>query len=255
MKVVILCGGRGTRLGEETHLIPKPMIEICGMPILWHIMKIFNQQGFDDFILALGYKARIVKDFFINQNKLSGDVFLSVENNINKIEQQRNDKWTISMIETGLNTNTGGRLKRLKRYIDDTFICSYGDGVSNIDLKRLLKFHKEKKKLATITIVQPKPRFGLVKMKDGLVEKFEEKKKNSNDFINGGFMVLEKKVLDFIESDATSFEFDTLRYLTSINELAGYYHGDFWECMDTKRDHIFLEELWEQNKAPWKIWE
>lgn len=255
MKVVILCGGKGTRLGETTRLIPKPLVEIGGMPILWHIMKIFKQQGCNDFTLALGYKSLAIKDFFINQNKLTGDIFLSSENNKSKKIQNISDKWSVSMIETGLNTNTGGRLKRLKKYINGTFIFSYGDGLSNVNLKKLIEFHKKKKKLATITVVNPKPRFGVVKLEDGLVKKFEEKKKSSTDFINGGFMILEEKVLDFIEDDSTSFEFDTLRYLSSINELAGYFHDNFWECMDTKRDHEYLEELWDKNKAPWKTWE
>ena len=231
------------------------MIEIGGMPIVWHIMKIFGQQGFNNFILTLGYKGRVIKDFFVNQNKMSGDLHLSIKKNKNLIIQENHDKWDISMIETGLNTNTGGRIKRLKKYVDNTFMCTYGDGVSNIDLKKLISFHKKKKKLATITVVRPRPRFGLVSLNDGLITKFAEKKNNSKEFINGGFMVLEKKILDLIENENTSLEFNTLKYLSSINQLAGYIHEDFWECMDTKRDLDELESLWDTNNAPWKIWE
>ena len=254
MKVVILCGGRGSRLGEDTRLIPKPMVEIGGMPILWHIMKIYSEQGFKNFVLPLGYKGRIIKDFFVNQNKISGDLHLFIKDNVSEIRRKNYDKWKISMIETGLNTNTGGRLKRIKDEITDTFMCSYGDGLSNINLNKLIDFHKKKKKLATITVVQPKPRFGLVKINDGIIEKFEEKKINPNEFINGGFMILERKVLDLIENDKSSFEFDTLKYLSSINELAGYFHNDFWGCMDTKRDLDELELMWDTNNAKWKVW-
>ena len=253
MQVVILCGGRGTRLGEETRLIPKPMVEIGGMPIIWHIMKIFVTQGFHKFLLPLGYKGKFIKEFFLSQNNYSGNIFLSVKNNKIQIKKQNSDQWSVSMIDTGLNTNTGGRLKRMKKFIDGRFICTYGDGVSNIDLKKLLAFHIKKKKLATITVVNPEPRFGLVELQKGLVQKFEEKN-SSKAFINGGFMVLEKKVLNLIEDDSTSFEFSTLKYLSSINELAGYFHDNFWECMDTKRDLDHLELLWDTNKAPWKIW-
>ena len=232
MKVVILCGGRGTRLAEETSVRPKPMVTIGGKPILWHIMKIFQHYGFDEFILAAGYKKEVIDEYF---SKF--DEFTKVE-----------------IIDTGRNTMTGGRILRLKQYLkkEKCFFMTYGDGVSDINIKKLLKFHKSKKKLATVTAVHPPVRFGELEIVNNEVINFAEKLQTKASWISGGFFVLDVKVLDYIKNDQILFEREPLEKLTAEKQLVAYQHKSFWQCMDTMRDKILLNKLWTENKAPWK---
>ncbi len=254
MKVVILAGGLGTRLSEETELKPKPMVEIGGMPILWHIMKIYSNQGFNDFIICLGYKGYLIKEYFANYFLHLSDV--TIELDTGKIEVHKNNSEHIKMtfIDTGNNTATGGRLKRIAQYIDNTFMMTYGDGVANIDLNKLLKFHRGHSMPATITIVNSPGRFGSVSLdKYNGVTKFEENPM-TDSWINGGFFVLEPDVLNYIEDDNTAWEREPLSKLATNKQLAAYRHEGFWKCMDTLRNKIELEELWNLG-APWKKWD
>lgn len=255
MKTFILAGGFGTRLSEETKLRPKPMVEIGGRPILWHIMKIYSNYGFNDFVVGLGYKADYIKRYFIDYAQHSGNLTISIKNGVSEITQREQDEWTIRLEETGLNTMTGGRVKSLKPWVgNEPFMLTYGDGVSDIDIDRLLAFHREKGKLATITAVRPPARYGGLSMNDGIVENFTEKPITGEGWINGGFMVLEPKVIDFIKDSKTSLESDVLEQLAGMGELAAYCHDGFWQCMDNLRDLKYLESLWVDGKAPWKSW-
>lgn len=256
MKVVILAGGFGTRLGEETHLRPKPMIEIGGMPILWHVMKIYSTFSFNDFTICLGYKGYMIKEYFSNYFLHRTDVTIDVKNN--KIEVHNNvcEPWKVTLVDTGLYTMTGGRIKRIKKYIgNETFMVTYGDGVGDINIKELVEFHKKHGKYATLTAVQPLGRFGAlgVNSKSEVIS-FQEKPKGDRGWINGGFFVLEPEVFDYIEGDHTVWEREPLENLAKDGQLMAYKHHGFWMCMDTLRDKNELERLWNSGNPPWKIW-
>jgi glucose-1-phosphate cytidylyltransferase len=255
MKTIILAGGFGTRLSEETEIKPKPMVEIGGRPIIWHIMKIYKHYGFDDFVLALGYKADYIKKYFLDYVKYSGNITVKIKNGESKIVQREQDEWTIHLEETGLDTMTGGRIKRLAHWIgNEPFMVTYGDGVSDVNISEVIKFHKKMGKLATITAVRPPARYGGLFMEDGIVKKFTEKPQTGEGWINGGFIVFEPKVLDMIKGTKSSLEAELLEELSSIGQLAAYSHDGFWQCMDTLRDLKYLESLWTSGQAPWKVW-
>jgi glucose-1-phosphate cytidylyltransferase len=254
MKVVLLAGGFGTRLSEETELIPKPMVEIGGRPILWHIMKYYSMFNFKDFYVALGYKGEYVKHYFIDYQATNRSIRINLENDHLDFLDDKIEDWTINLVNTGLSTNTGGRLKRLQPYLQsDTFMFSYGDGVSNINLDDLLKFHKSHGCMVTITCVHPPARFGGLDLDDDTVVNFFEKSQIREGWINGGFMVFDPRVFDYIEGDQTVLEADVLEKLTAERQVRAYRHTQFWQCMDTLRDKRYLEELWSKG-APWKIW-
>lgn len=263
MKVVILAGGFGTRISEESHLKPKPMIEIGGMPILWHIMKNYSAYGFNEFIICCGYKQHVIKDFFNKYFLHSADVTFDFTNNANRLRVHKSmtEQWKITVVDTGLRTMTGGRIKRIKKYLDpdEPFMMTYGDGLSDVDMHALLEFHKQNGKLATITVVNAGQRFGVIKMAKGepagKITAFREKRDADGNPINGGFMVLDPKVLDYIEGDDTVFEKTPLERLARDGELMGYHHDGFWHCMDMQKDREELEKLWYSGNAPWKNWE
>ena len=258
MKVVILAGGFGTRISEESHLRPKPMIEIGEKPILWHIMKIYSHYGFNEFIICLGYKAHMIKEFFADYYLHTSDVTFDLSKNEMEVHNNYSEPWKVTLVDTGLNTFTGGRIKRIEEYLpeDEPFMLTYGDGVSDVNLKELLEFHKSHGKLATITAVNLAGRFGVlgIDKDEETINQFAEKTKEDGGWINGGFMVMEPKVLDYIEGDETIFERDPLENLAKDGELKAYKHHGFWQCMDTKRDHDALEEMWENDEALWHIW-
>lgn len=255
MKAVILAGGLGTRISEETHLRPKPMIEIGGKPILWHIMKIYSSHGIHDFIICLGYKGYIIKEYFANYFIHMSDVTFDMSNNKMQVHNNQCEPWRVTLVDTEDLTMTGGRLKRVKRYLDeDPFCFTYGDGVSDINVKELVTFHKAHNCLATMTAVQPPGRYGSLDMEGSIVRRFQEKPKGDGGWINGGFFVLSPKALDYIENDATIWERDPLERLASEGQLCAYKHRGFWQAMDTLRDKVKLEELWQSGHAPWNIW-
>ena len=253
MKVVILCGGLGTRLSEETNLRPKPMVEIGGSPILWHIMKIYEKHGFNEFLLPLGYKGDFIKNFFLNYCNFKSDLFLSLSKDIVERKKNEIEDWKLSLVDTGTSTMTGGRLLRLKDYLKDsgTFMLTYGDGVSDIDISKLIAFHKDHGKLATVTAVRPPVRFGELIINNSKVERFEEKPQAKDGWINGGFFVFEPEVLDLINDDLTILEREPLEELSKQNELMAFHHEGFWQCMDTIRDRDYLQDLWAKGNAPW----
>jgi len=256
MKVVILAGGFGTRLSEETDVRPKPMVEIGGKPILWHIMKIYSSYGFNDFVILLGYKGYVIKEFFSNYFLHQSDVTLDLSNNTIEVHQNTSEPWKVTLLNTGLNTFTGGRIKRAKEFIgDDDFLLTYGDGLSNVDISETVKFHKEQDKKVTMTAVQPAGRYGALDI-DGnnLISSFKEKPKGDGSWINGGFFVCKASVLDYIQNDSTIFEQEPLSNLALDNQLVAYKHDGYWECMDTLRDKVHLCQLWDSDQAPWKIW-
>lgn len=257
MKVVILAGGFGTRISEESYLKPKPMIEIGEKPILWHVMKYFSHFGFNEFIICLGYKAHKVKEFFDDYYLYTADIQYDFVSGEKKVLSNTAEPWKVTLIDTGLYTMTGGRLKRVKKYIgDEPFIMTYGDGVADVNLKELVEFHTKGKRLATLTAVQPGGRFGVLDLsKDGQIKSFREKAVEDGGWINGGFMVLDPKVLDYIEGDETTFEREPLETIASQGELDAYKHHGFWQCMDTMKDKQQLEELFEKGEAPWKVWQ
>ena len=257
MKAVILAGGYGTRISEESTVKPKPMIEIGGMPILWHIMKIYSFYGINDFIICCGYKGYIIKEYFANYFLHQSDVTFDMINNEKIIHQERAEPWRITLVDTGENTMTGGRIKRIKQYIEnqDVFCLTYGDGVSNIDLNKLINFHKSHGKLATLSAVSPPGRFGSLKLTDSKVTDFVEKLSGDGSLINGGFFVLNTKVIDYISDDSTIWEQEPLKMLSEEGELMAFKHQEFWQPMDTLREKNYLEELWNSKKAPWKIWD
>ena len=256
MKAVILAGGLGTRLSEETDLKPKPMIEIGSNPILWHIMKIYSAHGINDFIICCGYKSYIIKEYFKNYSLHMSDVTISMIDNSIKVHQSKVEPWTITLVDTGESTMTGGRLKKVKNHIKDeeAFCFTYGDGVADINIKSLIKFHKSHGKLATLTATFPPGRFGALSIENNQVQKFEEKPKGDGGLINGGYFVLSPKVIERIEGDNTTWEQEPLKSLASDGELMSFKHDGFWQPMDTLRDKMKLNELLEQNKAPWKVW-
>lgn len=257
MKVVLLAGGLGTRLSEETDIKPKPMVEIGGKPMLWHIMKIYSSYGFNDFVVALGYKGYLVKEYFSNYFLHQSDVTIDMRKNKLEVHNCNAEPWKITMIDTGQHTMTGGRIARVRDYIGkESFLLTYGDGVSNVNIAELVKFHKKNKKLATITAIQPAGRFGALNIDEAKknVMSFTEKPKGDNAWINGGFFVVEPEAIDYIKGDSTVWEQEPLQHLAAENELMAYKHHDFWKCMDTLRDKQELESLWTSGKAPWKIW-
>lgn len=257
MKVVILAGGLGTRISEESHLKPKPMIEIGDQPILWHIMKSYSYYGFNEFVICAGYKQHIIKEFFADYYLHRSDITFDFANN-NDIIIHNNvaEPWKVTVVDTGLNTLTGGRIKRVKNYIgNETFMMTYGDGVCDINLQTLLDFHRKQGKLATLTAIQPGGRFGTIEIQpDNTISCFAEKRKEDGGWINGGFMVLEPQVLDYIDGDSITFEKQPLERLSCEGQISAYCHDGFWQCMDTLRDKQVLDELLEKNKAPWKVW-
>lgn len=255
MKAVILAGGFGTRLSEETDLRPKPMIEIGGKPIIWHIMKTYSHYGVHEFIVCLGYKGYIVKEYFTNYFHHTSDITVNTRTGDIKIHRQATEDWQVSLIETGLNTMTGGRLKRVRAFLDDEdFFMTYGDGVSDVDIERLLAFHRKEGRLATVSAVRPPGRFGALEIADGSVTAFHEKPQGDNAYINGGFFVLSPKVLDYVEGDDTVWEREPMERLAMEGELSAYHHEGFWQPMDTLRDRTQLEALWAAGKAKWKVW-
>ena len=255
MKVLLLAGGFGTRLSEETDLKPKPMLEIGGKPILWHIMKIYSEYGFNDFVILLGYKGYYIKEYFANYYLHQSDITFDMKNGNMEVHNNSSEPWKVTLIDTGLNSMTGGRIKRAKDYINnETFMLTYGDGVSDVNIKELVEFHKQNSKKATMTAIQPAGRFGALDIKTSKVENFIEKPAGDGNWINGGFMVCEPEVLDLIESDSTIFEQYPLQTLATEGELMAFKHNGFWQCMDTLRDKIYLNDLWDKSKAPWKTW-
>jgi len=256
MKVVILAGGLGTRLSEETELKPKPMVEIGGMPILWHIMKVYSSQGFNEFIICLGYKGFIIKEYFKNYYLHLSDVTIELSTGKIKVHNCKSEEMILTLIDTGISTQTGGRIKRIKEYIgNETFMLTYGDGVANINAIDLLNFHKKNKKLATITAVRPPGRFGSLILNNDEVVEFVEKPLGDGGWINGGFFVLEPEVLNYIKDDDTLWEREPMTNLALDGQLYAYKHLGFWKPMDTNRDKIELQNLWDSGKAPWKTWE
>ena len=256
MRVVILAGGRGTRLQEETVARPKPMVEIGGKPILWHIMKHFSHAGFHDFYLALGYLGDSIKEYFLTQCNLSGSMTIDMSRGSVRRKNVEQEPWTVNLVETGLDTMTGGRLKRLQNWLcDEPFLLTYGDGVSDVDLPALLAFHESQGKLVTLTAVRPPPRFGGLTIKNGVVEEFAEKPLKGEGWINGGFMVIEPGIFDLIGDDACILESDVLEKIAGNGQLAAYEHEGFWQCMDTLRDKNLLNDLWDKGCAPWQAWD
>lgn len=255
MKVVILAGGYGTRLSEETELKPKPMVEIGGKPILWHIMKIYSAHGLNDFVICLGYKGYLIKEYFANYYLHNSDVSFDLSNNQMQVHHNSAEPWKVTLVDTGENTMTGGRLKRVARHIDDQDFCmTYGDGVSDIDISALLKFHKAQGKLATVTATQMPGRFGALTLRDHAVSSFQEKPPGDGAWINGGFFVLSPKVLDYIDNDQTFWEHEPVERLSHEGQMAAYQHQGFWQPMDTLYQKNQLEALWASGQAPWKVW-
>ena len=256
MRVVILAGGLGTRLAEETEIKPKPMVEIGGRPILWHIMKHYAHYGFKEFFLALGYKGEVIKRYFLDYYTLNGSMTLNLSDGAVQVQKKECEDWTVNLMDTGLNTAIGGRVKRLEPYLEnETFLITYGDGVSNVNITDLLHFHKSHGKLATVTAVRPPARFGGLVLEGDLVANFTEKPQAGEGWINGGFLVLEPEVFKYLEGDNSSLEVDGLERIAIDGQLAAYRHDDFWQCMDTLRDLRLLESLWQSGKPPWKVWE
>lgn len=257
MKVVILAGGFGTRISEESYLKPKPMIEIGEKPILWHIMKIYSHYGYNDFIVCCGYKAHVIKEWFADYYLHTSDVTFDFSAG-NKMTVHNNyaEPWKVTLVDTGLNTMTGGRVKRIQKYVgNEPFMLTYGDGVSDIDISKLVKFHKSHGKIATMTAVNVGQRFGVLEIdKDNNINSFREKNDLDGSMINAGFMVFQPKIFDFIDGDSTVFEKEPLERVANMGELMAYKHSGFWQCMDTQRDKTQLEGLWESGKAPWKKW-
>lgn len=255
MKVVILAGGMGTRISEETLLRPKPMVEIGGKPILWHIMKIYSTHGIHDFIICLGYKGYMIKEYFANYFLHMSDVTIDMQQNKLEIHQNSAEPWRVTLVDTGESTMTGGRMKRIAQYLDNENFClTYGDGIGDVDITSVIAFHNEKGTLATLTATQPPGRFGALNMDEHKVISFEEKPQGDGGWVNGGFFVLSPKVIDYIDSDSTLWEGGPMERLAAEGNISAYLHYGFWQPMDTLRDKVHLEELWSSGKAPWKIW-
>ncbi len=255
MKVIILAGGFGTRISEETDYKPKPMVEIGGKPILWHIMKIYSYYGFTDFIICCGYKGYLIKEYFSHYYLHESDITIDMNTNTVNYHNSKAEPWKVTLVDTGLHTMTGGRLKRVKDYIcGETFMMTYGDGVSDVDINALVKFHKESGKKATLTAVLPSGRFGAIDIQGDIVKSFQEKPKGDGSWINGGFFVLEPSVIDLIKDDTIYWEREPLETLARTGELSAYKHSGFWKPMDTLRDKTELNSMWDSNSAPWKLW-
>jgi glucose-1-phosphate cytidylyltransferase len=255
MKVLLLAGGYGTRLSEETEIRPKPMAEIGGKPILWHIMKIYSHYGFNDFVILLGYKGYFIKEYFANYFLHQSDVTIDLSNNAMKVHNNTSEPWKVTLLDTGQDTMTGGRIKRAKDHIgQEPFLLTYGDGVADIDLNKLVSFHQSTGNLVTMTAVQPEGRFGALETSGNRVDSFLEKPKGDGAWINGGFFVCQHQVLDYIQGDTTVFEHEPLQKLAKEGQLYNYRHNGFWKCMDTLRDKKGLNEMWDTGNAKWKIW-
>ncbi len=254
MKVVILAGGTGTRISEETSIIPKPMVAIGGKPVIWHVMKIYSHYGFNDFIICLGYKGYAIKEYFANYFLHSADLTIDLSTNTTLVHGSKAEPWKVTLIDTGLETMTGGRIKRIEKHVGGkTFLLAYGDGVGNVDIHKLVEFHKSKNRLATVTAVQMEGRFGALSIeKEDKVSSFIEKPRGDGAWISGGFFVLEPDIFQYIDHDSTIWEKEPLEKLAKEGQLNAYKHGGFWKCMDTIRDKIELEQLWNAGNAPWK---
>lgn len=255
MKCVILAGGVGSRLSEETTDRPKPMVEIGGKPILWHIMKIYSKYGINDFIVCLGYKGYIIKEYFANYFLHTSDVTFDIRNNQMEVHERKAEPWRITLVDTGPATMTGGRLKRVGKYIDNSFCFTYGDGVADVDIAQLLQTHRDARRRSTLTAVQPDGRFGALEIENDKVVRFREKPQGDGGWINGGFMVLEPDVLDYIDGDDTVWEGAPMERLAAEGQLTTYRHDGFWHPMDTLRDKKYLDRLWESDRAPWRVWD
>ena len=257
MKVVILAGGFGTRISEESQFKPKPMVEIGEMPILWHIMKLYSHYGYNEFVICLGYKAHVIKEFFADYFLHTSDITFNLAENKMIVHNNSAEPWIVTLIDTGLNTMTGGRIKRIKKYVgNQPFFLTYGDGVSDVNIDSLLEFHKKSGKIATMTAIKPEGRFGVLDIDDDYIHAFREKSKNDSGWINGGFMVLQPQIFDYIKGgDEVVFEKAPLETLAETNQLVAYKHDGFWQCMDTQRDKQYLESLWADGTAPWKVWD
>ena len=252
MKVIILAGGFGTRLSEYTDKIPKPMVKIGNKPILWHIMNSYSKHGHKEFFIALGYKSEIIKEYFLNYKTLNSDFTVDLKSGDLTIHNNEDNDWKVTLLDTGLNSMTGGRIKRFEKYIKkEPFLVTYGDGVCDVDLSQLLEFHKKQKRLITVTAVRPSARFGELDIKNNIVESFQEKPQTSDGWINGGYFVCEPEVFDYIDGDSTIFEKNPLEKLAANKELSAFKHYGFWQCMDTKRDRDNLNEMLKNNNAPW----
>ena len=254
MKAVILAGGMGTRISEETHTRPKPMIEIGGKPILWHIMKTYSKHGINDFVVCCGFKGFMIKEYFSNYFLHMSDVTFDMQNNGLEIHHRSAEPWRVTLVDTGESTMTGGRIKRVAPYVDEEFCLTYGDGVSDVDISQLIDFHRSQGVQCTLTAVQPPGRFGALDLSGTKVASFLEKPQGDNSWINGGFFVCSPKVLDLIDDDSTIWERKPLESLASTGQLSAYFHRGFWQPMDTLRDKLYLEELWASDRAPWKVW-
>lgn len=256
MKVVILAGGLGTRLAEETEIRPKPMIEIGGRPVLWHIMKHYSHYGFNEFFIALGYKGEVIKHYFLDYNRLNGSMTIDLVSGKVEMQHKNCEDWIVHLIDTGQETYTGGRVKRLEKWLkDDTFLVTYGDGLSDVDLNKLLAFHRSHGRIATVSAVRPPARFGGLIFDGDMVADFTEKPQVGEGWINGGFLVFEPGIFDYLDGDNASLEADALERLAADRQLAAFRHDGFWQCMDTLRDKRLLESLWQERRAPWKVWE
>jgi glucose-1-phosphate cytidylyltransferase len=254
MKAVILAGGLGTRLSEETSVKPKPLVEIGGYPILWHILKNYSFHGINDFIICLGYKGYMIKEYFTNYFLHMSNVTIDIKNNVTEIHDVNAEPWKITLVDTGKDTMTGGRVKHIEKYVDDTFCLTYGDGVSNVNIRESINFHKNSGLIGTVTAIQPPQRFGVLQIKNNMVEKFMEKPKGDSSWINGGFFVFEPKLFEFLKNDQTILEREPLEQLSTLNQLGVFKHNGFWQAMDTLREKEYLESLWAQNNAPWRVW-
>ncbi|PCI37847.1 MAG: glucose-1-phosphate cytidylyltransferase [Thiotrichales bacterium] len=256
MKAVILAGGLGTRLSEETHLKPKPMVEIGGMPILWHIMKIYSAHGINEFIICLGYKGYVIKEYFANYYRHMSDVTFDFAHNTTTIHNNYAEPWKVTLVDTGRDTMTGGRLRKVKSYLapNEDFCFTYGDGLSDVNISKVIALHKQEKKIATVTAVQPPGRFGSIEFDGNTVNSFKEKPKGDGSWINGGFFVLSPKVLDYVKGDASIWEQEPMHNLAQDKKMNVYFHKGFWQPMDTLREKTLLETLWQEQRAPWKVW-
>ncbi|TXG96087.1 MAG: glucose-1-phosphate cytidylyltransferase [Rhodocyclaceae bacterium] len=256
MKAVILAGGRGTRISEESHLRPKPMIEIGGKPIIWHIMKIYSAHGINDFIICLGYRGYVIKEYFANYFLHNSDVTFDMTNNTMSVLQQHGEPWKVTLVDTGEHTQTGGRLRRIKKFLDtnEPFCFTYGDGVADIDISAQIEFHKQHGLLATVCAVTPPGRFGALEIEGNQVTRFQEKPLGQGGLINGGYFVLQPQAVDLVDNDLQPWEAEPMHQLADSGKLAAWMHDGFWQPMDTLRDKMLLEELWLNDQAPWKIW-
>ena len=255
MKAVILAGGMGTRISEETALRPKPMVEVGGKPVLWHIMKTYSAHGIHDFVICCGYKGYVIKEYFANYFLHMSDVTFDMKNNKMEVHQQSAEPWRVTLVDTGENTLTGGRIKRVAQYVgDEDFCCTYGDGISDVNITALIEFHKQHGKLATLTATQPPGRFGALQLAGNDILSFQEKPQGDGSWINGGFFVLSPKVLDYIKGDQTIWEREPMDKLARERQIAAFFHSGFWQPMDTLRDKNHLEALWASGNAPWKTW-